>query len=779
MKILFSWICDHIAELSQTTEHPEALVLQIAARLNAVTAEVGHIETIDLSSSRITLGTYVQRTDGTMGWNTLDGQSFADATPWKTSTINGWYWLFKTKDWGLCRLTGTDLGGVHPQPLPEVQYATPGDAATRHLTIPQRDYCFHIDNQAITHRPDLWNHRGWAREIAAIMGYTLMPESSLCSGINPQEAINTCVRQAPYAIGSRTSACNFTASIAYPHITIQKPLHWMALRLSMVDLKPINSLVDITNYVLADIGQPLHAYDASKLRGQLEARAAHPQEKLTLLNGATVELCADDIVIADTQGPCALAGIMGSATTAITATTESCIIEAAGFDPIAVRESARRHSLRTDAAVRFEKGIGTGTALLGILRAKALIALYCPKTDIPTELACHGTVPEPQKLTCTHETLEQKIGIQLDSSMVQLILERLDFNPIVTDQSGTKSYTVTIPLFRGNRTNYEVVDVVEEVARLVGYDSIPHQMPTRATRPTYAHRAQQIRMIKQHLAFGWNMQECNSHALFDEALLAELGISCNNAVSLKNPISNQWTRLVTSLVPHLLKVIHVNRHEHEQIACFEINATWNMHAQAITEHQSLAFLVYDQTKDVYDIKQIVCSLARLLQTRISWQPTTTAVPCWLDQAHSAALLHNSELIGLCGKVSCTVLDRYNIPGSVWAVELNIDPLLEIPEQTYTYRPVSKYPPIIEDISIMLPFNTPAADVITLIKTNDARITHATIHDMFHKHEWGNKRAITVRCTLRDEEGTMLKEEARAIMDRIRSTLQAVGVEVRS
>ncbi|MGH9645193.1 MAG: phenylalanine--tRNA ligase subunit beta, partial [Bryobacteraceae bacterium] len=338
------------------------------------------------------------------------------------------------------------------------------------------DYIIEIDNKSLTHRPDLWGHYGMAREAAAILGRKLIDP------VKPAEFPgDTSVRVSieDHALCPRYSA------LAFENVTVKPSTQWLQQRLEAAGLNPINNIVDVTNYVLAEIAQPMHAFDAAKLRGneigfEIQVRSARAGETIKALNEESYALEPSNLVIADPGGPVAIAGIIGGADSAISGSTTRIVLESANFNASSVRKTSSRLKLRTDASMRFEKAQDPVNTIRGLERAFVLLQEVSPGIRLVGGLADnHRPMPERAPVVLPIDWLDRKLGRAVPAEQVRRILESLEFR---VDEIAPRVFSVFVPSWRATKDVSIKEDLVEEVGRMIGYDSIPPVAPLTPAR---------------------------------------------------------------------------------------------------------------------------------------------------------------------------------------------------------------------------------------------------------------------------------------------------------
>jgi len=667
----------------------------------------------------------------------------------------------------------SDCGSSKDTLLPAV------DPQTMHTSPELTDTIFEIDNKSITHRPDLWSHRGIAREIASLFNFELKNADEIYADIPVTRIItkkDNYPSAGPWPRIEASDACRRLAA-AYIAAPWQPSNFNTMLRLCRIDSRPIDGLVDLTNYVMLDIGQPMHVFDADKVsQGALIARYAHVGEKLTVLDGSVLELHPQDLILADDKKPLSLAGVMGGLESAVSRTTKKLVIEAGSFEPTTVRLSAARYTKRTEATTRFEKNLDPAIATRALQRYLKLLTHH----DTTSHIVDCGPDVQPVTVNVSHKFIEQRLGTSLKPETVHAILTALEFE-VVLDTKGNKTiFLVSVPSYRATKDIHIPEDIVEEVGRFIGYRTIPAQLPFMQHEPHVPQTSYRTRALKQYCASVLRMHEISSYPFFDESWLVHLRWQPATTLEVINPLSGNWRRLVTSLICALLKAVHENAEGITDIRYFELARTW-LYTSPITEQKSLAGVIYsrNQETDFYTLKQYVDELCAHVGITLTWQPvdTTTLAP-WYDPYCVAQCLYNDQLIGTVGLLAQSWKDRIVQTGFVGIFELDAVTLLGAKVPPIHYAKLPKYPDIVRDVSVLMPTNMRATDIITRIKQIDRRIHAVELVDFFKKPAWKDRISLSIRYVIRDETKTLTSDEANVITQQIEAMLKELDGELR-
>jgi phenylalanyl-tRNA synthetase beta chain len=776
MKISIAWVFDHIDTSSIRGDWQSIDISNLIARFNQTTAEIEHMQKISVNLDTLNLAQIETISDDScLVRNETDTKI---TLPVRNGLEIGQWYLIKQTDSGASWATMQDVGGNRDTLMPAlmIQKSTVHNWKKQFEHI---DYIIDVDNKSITHRPDMWGHRGFAREIAALLQLPLKPfgtflASAEIESYDSESPVHDTSKPWSLAIEKGTKCSRFAAQ-PINSITYQPSLLWMAHRLARVDARAIDAIVDTTNYVMLDIGQPMHAFDADRLADKrLVVRPAQEGEQLHLLDGQNIKLKQQDIIVSDGEKPVALAGIMGGSHSSVHITTKSIVLEAACFDAVTIRHSAERHKIRTEASARFEKSLDPNQNTYAIRRFLALLKGIVLPQEITEPIISLGRLESPKNIDVSHTFIEQRLGVSLQPAFVVDILTRLDFEVEETD--GT--YRVSIPTFRATKDIGIKEDIVEEVGRYFGYSQIPYELPKIQSKPSDLTSTMRLRTIKQFFAYGCSMRELYNYALYDESFLRTINWQPGKTLTVTDPVSENWQRLVTSLLPHLFKAIAQNSAEHDQLRFFEFGRIWDI-AQTEPEQKKLAGIMFEKKNkiDFYNAKTNLEQLFNMLRLPITWQKVDTPDKPWFTPYQTALLMHNGSKVGVAGKVNPAFLNSIT-EGDAFIFELDGDFLLHGITQAQRYQPVSKYPDVPRDISVFMPLTAQVDTILASLKNLDERIASVDLIDFFEKAEWHDKKALAFHIIMRDHHKTMTKEDVDIIWNKIVHALEQQGASIR-
>jgi phenylalanyl-tRNA synthetase beta chain len=777
MKISLNWMLDHIATTISKLD-----VGFIVAKFNVHTAEIEHYEKFDLDLGNLFLVRLVSIDQ--VGCSVrCDELNKMIALSFRNDLQVGQLALIRRQgdifNWELLQRYSATKEGLFP--AVDCQENLVAGAWKQHCE--DTDFILDVDNKSINHRPDLWGHRGIAGEVAAFMGWQLKPLDQMLAHI-PQVAYQAqSTPSSDHSIDLEIkdlSVCPRLAALYCNDVTHKASQIWMAMRLARVDSKPINTIVDITNYVMFDISQPMHVFDAANFPDKkLTVRTAVASEKLELLDGHLVNLVDQDIVITDGTHPVALAGVMGGKLASFTPKASAIIIEAGAFQAAMVRNAAARAKVSTEAATRFSKQLDPMQNTTALLRFVFIAQSLGVLGAVQEKLVSVGKVIQPLVISVMHSFVENRLGIKLTSVQIIALLEKLSFQVVADNQVDDIVYQVTVPTLRITKDVTIPEDIVEEIVRLYGYENISYKRPTRVMKSFDISSVMKLRKIKEYCAFSMKMREVRDYLFYDEAFLKRLCWYPTNAVAIKNPVSENWKVLVTSLVPHLIKNVELNIHSHEQINFFEHNSVWSeLSLQESVEHKSFAGIFFgDKNKNFYDYKADLQGLFVALDLPIIWTKCVGSVEPWFDQLQVADIMLNGIKIGRAGMIAAPFI-RSVIKGQGFIFECNAEFILNYQLVAKRFIPWSKYQTVSVDVSMLVDALITAESLEALILKVDEKIDKVSLIDFFEKESWAGKRSLTFRYRICDFEQNLTKEVIETVTNKVAAIMLGQGAEIR-
>lgn len=675
---------------------------------------------------------------------------------------------------------GDDHGGILILP-PQTKIGQP---LARVLGLD--DVIIEIDNKSLTHRPDLWGHYGVAREVAAIYGTRLAP---LASRIHAP-AMPKKLPKLEVAVREK-KLCPRYMAVRIDGIAVAPSPKWLADRLQAIGAPVINNIVDVTNYVLHELGQPLHAFDAATLSGAITVRDAAPGERIAALDGTTHELHPSELVIADAQGPAAIAGIIGGTRTAVNDATVSIVLEAAAFDHVAVRKASQRLSIRTEASVRFEKSLDPELPQWALYRAIALIRELCPSARVASAIADIRTAPKkPIVLKLSYAALVSRIGEAIPQKTIVTILTRLGFSV----KAGKGLLTITVPSWRATKDIAIADDIVEEVARIYGYDSLVPTLPAARMEVPRANALRSVeRRAKQFLAWACGLDEVACYSFISEQQADRYGKS-EDCLRLENPIDQTMPLLRRSLMPNLIQGVSKNARFFDEVGIFEVGKTFLAERSGDQvggestgslplqdTYAGIAIAKKGESVPYFAVRDAVASLLASLGCAFVIRPAHDQMHPWLQQGRSADVLVDGERVGYISELAPQLCRAEKIETPVGIAELNLTTLASKRLAQSQYAPISKYPGITLDISALVPAAAVWADIESAARSVDAAMIRSVeLFDVYQGERIGaGKKSVAFHVTYRSDERTLQLAEAEAVHSAIKKIIaERFGAQIR-
>ena len=652
--------------------------------------------------------------------------------------------------------------------LLELHGIAPGDT----LTGLAPDWIIEIDNKSLTNRPDLWGHHGMAREVAAITGNALL--DPVDDTVLPTGAALVKVEIADYLLCPRYSA------LMLENIRIRPAPLPLQARLESVGFKSINNVVDTTNYILAELPQPMHAFDADKLTGDtIYVRLALPGERLHALNDETYVLTESDLVIADGAGPVALAGVIGGAKTAISETTTRILLESANFEASGVRLSSMRHKLRTDASMRFEKSLDPENTVRGLARAVSLLRELSLGIR-PVGGVADARVPpvSADPIALPLSFVARKLGKQLAEPEVSGILRSLGFG---VANSSPGLLTVTVPTWRATKDISLKDDLVEEVGRMIGYGEIVPAPPRAATTVPAENPMRLFLRGLRRMLTDQGFTEVYNYSFVSAADVERFNIETADLIGVLNPIASDLTHLRQSLLPGLFKNILSNVHNGSEFRLFEIGREIRPGpgSKLPVEITHLAAALYDTHADeltFFEMKRVTeclfagSRLEAAREVRAYEHPTRTAHIVW-----------NDARIGRLFELHPSLLAAEGIDGTAILFDIDLRLSLELAAKgRSTYKPPRKYPISGFDLSVVADARMPVGEIERHLRT----LTGVTLVSLAFIRQYDGppllegQKSVSYHLEVGALDRTLTSEQVALIREQIVNGMHEAGFEIR-
>ncbi|HDZ5771156.1 TPA: phenylalanine--tRNA ligase subunit beta [Staphylococcus aureus] len=569
-------------------------------------------------------------------------------------------------------------------------------------------------------------------------------------------------------------------------VTIEPSPIWMQVRLIKAGIRPINNVVDISNYVLLEYGQPLHMFDQDAIGSQqIVVRQANEGEKMTTLDDTERELLTSDIVITNGQTPIALAGVMGGDFSEVKEHTSNIVIEGAIFDPVSIRHTSRRLNLRSESSSRFEKGIATEFVDEAVDRACYLLQTYANGKVLKDRVSSGELGAFITPIDITADKINRTIGFDLSQNDIVTIFNQLGFDTEINDDV----ITVQVPSRRKDITIKE--DLIEEVARIYGYDDIPSTLPVfeKVTSGQLTDRQYKTRMVKEVLE-GAGLDQAITYSLVSKEDATAFAMQQRQTIDLLMPMSEAHASLRQSLLPHLIEAASYNvARKNKDVKLFEIGNVFFANGEGELPDQVeylSGILTGDyvvnqwqgkkETVDFYLAKGVVDRLSEKLNLEFSYRRADID---GLHPGRTAEILLENKVIGFIGELHPTLAADNDLKRT-YVFELNFDALMAVSVGYINYQPIPRFPGMSRDIALEVDQNIPAADLLSTIHAHGGNILKDTlVFDVYQgEHLEKGKKSIAIRLNYLDTEETLTDERVSKVQAEIEAALIEQGAVIR-
>lgn len=641
------------------------------------------------------------------------------------------------------------------------------------------DYIIDIENKMFTHRPDLFGQLGVAREVAGIQNQAFKsPEWYLkAEKVVRREKTNELQLEVKNQVPDLVP--RFMA-VALSDIEVKPSPIWLQSYLSRVGIRPINNVVDITNYMMMETAQPLHAYDADKLQAKsMETRMSKKGEKLRLLGGKEIEF-EDESTIVITSGDIAvgIGGVMGGADTEVDANTKNIVLECANFDMYSIRRTAMKYGLFTDAVTRFNKGQSRLQNDKILAKAVEMLREFAGGKVASEVKDQKADAAEPNFIRLEPAFINARLGLELDINDMANLLRNVELE-VNTDQALTVK-----PAFW--RTDIEIAeDIVEEIGRLYGYDHLPVVLPRKSIIPPKRDELLDLKTEIRNILSAAGANEVLTYSFVHGNLLDKVGQDRSHAFKLSNALSPNLQCFRLSITPSLLEKIRPNiKAGFGQFALFEIGKTHNKQhiddEDLPKEVEKTAMVVISDSKEqlapYYTARKYLGYLAERFDLTLSYEPLTeepdyqTAKP--FDHKRSAHVIDTKTglVVGIIGEYKLSILRSLKLPGSCAGFELSTAKILAIKESGKSYEPLSRFPKVEQDISLKVSAEVPYGEVFSLLKNELATQENVKYEliplDIYQGESDSAHKKLTFRLTIASYEKTMVANEVNTLLDEL-------------
>ncbi len=654
------------------------------------------------------------------------------------------------------------------------------------------DHVLEIDNKSLTHRPDLWSHYGIAREVAAITGRELAAMPGNDSALSRPELETTSLEVKTLD----PDLCPRYCAAVLDGLAIGPSPAWMARRLEAVGVRALNNVVDITNYVMLELGNPLHAFDLTLVGGStILIRRAKAGEKIVTLDDVERTLTEEMLVIADREKPIAIAGVMGGANSEVTGITASMVLESANFHPISVRRTSAALGFRTEAVMRFEKSLDPELPPVAARRFLQLARQLIPGARQVSPLYDED---HHQRKTVSihldHGFVTRRLGLDLPAERAQAILTSLSFGLTASDGG----WDVEVPTFRATKDISIPEDLVEEVGRIFGYDNIPPAVPEVSMLPPTTPPEKDLENeLRDILSLELGFTEVYGYSFTRRDTAATLGLPLEGHLELANPLSSEETSLRRSLVPGLLQAVARNVNTCSDFALYEVGRVHLPESPGLDdgagghlprENRRLCGVVYGTGCDGNDeeaflrVKGVIEDLAERLRLD---RPDPARLddddpPPWVHPGHHARWIQDGTLLGTFGEIRPAAARALGLRGAAGLFDLDLDTLLEARREEPAYTALPRYPGVGFDLSVVVPLHTEVRAVEQAIcEANPKLIREVKLTDTYRGAQLDEgMKSLSFSILCRSDKKTLDQKQAAKLHEAILRAVANAGWAIR-
>jgi phenylalanyl-tRNA synthetase beta chain len=675
----------------------------------------------------------------------------------------------------LCAEDELGLGSDHSGIMILDEKAKIGQDLSEYLSL--NEIILEIDNKSISNRPDLWGHYGIARELSVVLEKKLKPyetkEIKIKNNKETKEEKNIEVEI------KAKNLCKKYLALKIDGIKIEESPVWLKNKITSLGLKSINNIVDATNYVMFEIGQPLHAFDAEGIN-KIIIRKADKNEVIMALDEKEKKLNENDLVIATESMAIAIAGVIGGKEKEINNTTTSIIIESANFDAVSIRKTAQKINTRTDAAMRFEKGLDPNLCQLALNKMVEIIKKIQPKAILKYEIIEKGDFKNEEiMINLDLKWANKIIGQEIEEKKIKNILERLGLE---IQNNSQESWNIKIPSWRQKDLQIKE-DIIEEIIRIYGYNNIKAIVPNdELTPPEKDPQLQLINKAKKILSNNYKITESYNYSFVNEDQLLKLNFDPKTYVKLLNPLSSQHALLRQTLITNLILNIKTNQSRNDLISIFEIgniflNIAGGPHKdKKRTENlpyqeKKLALIISDSKNNSFNyLKNIIFNfLLELSDTlEIEFSPTESIIS-WSDKNEKCLIMADGKEIGFIAKIDNGILNKNGIKKETSASEISLKSLLTAISKgkQKQYQTIAKFPAVNRDLAFVIDQKIFYNDISREIKNFDSLIKDLELFDVYSGENLeNNKKSLAFHIVYQSDEKTLTSEEIDKIQNKL-------------
>ena len=637
--------------------------------------------------------------------------------------------------------------------------------------FPIDDIVFEVDNKSLTNRPDLWGHYGMAREFAALTNQKVKPLNLTKNDYTGNDIV-------PVEVKADQLTHRYT-SVRIENITKKVSSSTMKIRLHYCGTRAINLLTDLTNYIMLELGQPMHAFDG-RMIDQIVVKTPEQPMQFTTLDGTEREITTETLMIYNNNTPVAIAGVMGGLDSEIKDDTTSVVLESATFDGVCVRKSASRMSLRTDASARYEKTLDPEMTMIAVERFIYLLKEIDPACTIATQITDVYNYKYPEiTIKFDKKFVDRYTGIDISCERIKLTLEQLGFN---TTQNG-EEFTTVVPSWRGTKDVSMKADIIEEITRIYGYDNFEIKTTLSPLFPAKTtQRRIEENLIRDILVKTYSMNEIHTRVWCDADQLRNIGLTPEENVYILGS-AEQNGILRTSMMQSFLPVIYHNRNYKPSFGVFEIGRVvkGTRDDGTANEQRMLGVAMYskDETEKTLYIKavQLLNSMCDQLKHKLPKYTKIEVEHVWQHPKNTAEISIDGVKIGVLNTIHPKTLKSISKNGAIVCIEINMDDLLSIAAADLEFDEPSKYPSIDYDLSLVLPEGTRFDQLRQCWeKIGMNELKNVSVIDIYDN---GVVKSITIRMSFGRNDRTLTGEEVQKRVDQVLANFEEIGVKLKT
>ncbi|EKD43119.1 MAG: hypothetical protein ACD_72C00448G0001 [uncultured bacterium] len=647
------------------------------------------------------------------------------------------------------------------------------------------DIILEIDNKSLSHRPDLWGHYGMAREVAVLYDRDLNKYDT--KKITPGKDFKLTVEIEDKKLCPRYMA------VAMEGIKVGPSPVWLQEKLMTLGHHPINNIVDVTNFIMLDLGQPMHAFDAVKVEEKIVVRAAKNGERIMALDKNEYELKDSDLVIADNRKALAIAGVMGGQESAIDDNTTSIIFESANFEAVGIRKTSTRLNLRSDSSMRFEKSLDPVQCEAALQKAVELVLECCPEAKVVSKVVDENSASlSAIVIEMPINIFAKKLGIEIPQKDILNILTRLGFEV----KTKKDLYLVKVPSWRATKDISIAEDVVEEVARFYGFNNIISALPTMPINPPLKNNLRNLeRQIGETLVRALDYTEVYNYSFVSENQIVKMGDDLSKYLELDNPLSKERPFLRRNLLPNLLENVKNNIEVYPEVKIFEIGKVFSIEQSGVRADSNgdgllprqdtwlavVSAVKKDETP-YWQARRALESICADLKVEFETILADKVLP-WEHPTRLALVSVFGKTVGVIGEINPMTSKNLGIEQRVGVLQINLSALSELLEKQESktgYKPASEYPAVVRDLAFLVKKEAEHVKILSSLLKVDPLVTKVELFDIYDGSNIGEGyKSMAYTLTLADPTRTLTTVEVDAVIKKVQTKLKKeFGAEIR-